>query len=178
MTPPRIGIIVARDAADGIGREGGLAWKYPADLRFCRNVTLGCGLLMGRKTWESIPANLRPLSQRRSFVLSSRELYPPGTPYPEGVRRCHNVAAAVAAASAAVPEPLHFLWIFGGATLYNDPELRKSVCEIYETVIPGDHHCDTGLEGWQDYLREFTPDWEAVGSDGPSPLIFRHHRRG
>jgi len=52
--PPRITLVVAADEAGGIGKEGGLPWHLPADLRFFKRVTQGHPVVMGRKTHESI----------------------------------------------------------------------------------------------------------------------------
>lgn len=59
---------VARDG--GIGRDNGLLFNDPADQRHFRTTTLGCPVVMGRKTWLSLPERFRPLPGRRNVVLS------------------------------------------------------------------------------------------------------------
>lgn len=65
---------VARDGA--IGRDNALLWHLPEDLARFKAVTLGKPVIMGRKTWDSIPARFRPLPGRRNLVVSrsTREL--------------------------------------------------------------------------------------------------------
>ena len=55
-----------------IGRDGGIPWHYPGDLRRFKRLTLGHTVVMGRRTWESLPG--RPLPGRRNLVLTSRSL--------------------------------------------------------------------------------------------------------
>ena len=59
---------LARGGAIGLG--GGLPWHLPEDLRHFREVTLGSPVVMGRRTWESLPARFRPLPGRRNVVVT------------------------------------------------------------------------------------------------------------
>ena len=63
--------IVAMDPNGAIGRDGGLPWHYPADLRFFKRTTRGNTVVMGRRTWASIG---RPLPERLNIVLTRRGL--------------------------------------------------------------------------------------------------------
>ena len=65
-----IAIVVAHSANRVIGRDGGLPWRLPADLRRFRELTRGSTVLMGRRTFESLPDAFRPLPERRNLVLS------------------------------------------------------------------------------------------------------------
>ena len=63
--------IAAYDEDRAIGKNGGLPWPLlAADLRRFKELTVGYDVLMGRKTWESIPVDKRPLSGRRNFIAS------------------------------------------------------------------------------------------------------------
>jgi dihydrofolate reductase len=66
-----ISLVVARAANGVIGRDGDLPWRLPSDMRHFRELTAGHTVLMGRKTFESLPPKYRPLPQRRNLVLSS-----------------------------------------------------------------------------------------------------------
>lgn len=59
--------IAAMSANRVIGKDGGLPWRLPEDLKFFRTVTTGHPIIMGRKTWDSLG---RPLPNRRNIVLS------------------------------------------------------------------------------------------------------------
>lgn len=74
-----ISIVVAHSSNRVIGRDGGLPWRLPADMRRFRELTRGSTVLMGRRTFESLPDAFRPLPERRNLVLSADPGYrPPG----------------------------------------------------------------------------------------------------
>ncbi len=72
-------LVVAATKSWGIGRQGVLPWRLPADMAFFRKLT-SCttdpnkrnAVIMGRKTWESIPLKFKPLPQRTNIVLTSQ----------------------------------------------------------------------------------------------------------
>jgi dihydrofolate reductase len=65
-----IALVVAQASNRVIGRNGELPWHLPGDMRHFRELTTGKAVLMGRKTYESIPARFRPLPERRNLVLT------------------------------------------------------------------------------------------------------------
>jgi dihydrofolate reductase len=67
MTEPKVSIVVAVSANGVIGRDGGLPWHLPSDLKRFKALTLGKPVIMGRKTWVSIG---RPLPGRPNIVIS------------------------------------------------------------------------------------------------------------
>ncbi|MDR1448283.1 MAG: dihydrofolate reductase [Candidatus Ancillula sp.] len=64
-------MIWAQDSNGGLGLDGKMAWHLPEDLKHFRNTTLGSSIVMGRKTWEGLPENAKPLKNRRNIVLST-----------------------------------------------------------------------------------------------------------
>ena len=97
---------VARDRAIGRGNE--LLWLNPEDQRHFRQATLGCPVVMGRRTWDSLPARFRPLPGRRNIVLT-RDL---GWQAP-GAEAVPSLDAALRLAGE-VPK----VFVIGGAQLY------------------------------------------------------------
>ena len=73
MNPMRYSIIVAHDLNRGIGKAGTIPWRLPADLKRFKDITtqktMNC-VVMGRKTWDSIPPKFRPLPDRINIILS------------------------------------------------------------------------------------------------------------
>jgi len=67
---PLLTLIAALDRRRGIGRGNELLARVPADMARFKQLTLGHSVIMGRKTWDSIPPRFRPLVQRRNLVLS------------------------------------------------------------------------------------------------------------
>jgi dihydrofolate reductase len=107
--------LVAAIAANGvIGREGGLPWRLPADLRHFRQLTLGHVLVMGRRTYESIG---HPLPGRTTVVVSRRLTSvpePTGDSPPAAIFTADSVEAAVALALEIDDE----VFVVGGAQVY------------------------------------------------------------
>ena len=95
---------VARDGA--IGRDNALLWHLPEDLARFKAITLGKPVVMGRKTWDSLPAKFRPLPGRRNIVVSRNATSLPGA----------EVFASLDAALAACPEPE--VCVIGGGEIY------------------------------------------------------------
>ena len=101
----RLTAVVAATENDVIGRDNGMPWHLPADLKHFKDVTLGKPVLMGRRTYEAIG---RPLPGRRNLVLSRDAEFRAA-----GVEVVHTLEEAITAAGD-VPE----LMIIGGAALY------------------------------------------------------------
>ena len=62
--------VLALSDNDVFGVDGQLPWRLPRDLRFFRAMTWGCSVVMGRRTWDTIPARFRPLPGRKNMVLT------------------------------------------------------------------------------------------------------------
>lgn len=101
-------LIVARDRAGAIGRGGTIPWDLPEDLAAFRRETLGGALVMGRRTWESLP--VRPLARRCSIVVSRSR-----AAAAEGALVAASVEEALAQALAAGH---HRVYGIGGAGIY------------------------------------------------------------
>lgn len=151
--PPAFGAVVAADADRGIGRDGALPWHLPEDLRWFRRVTVGDGdqaVVMGRRTWESIPERYRPLPERRNLVLSRRE----GLELPHGVLRAGTLEEALERAADA-----RAIYVIGGGEVYA-AALRDPRCtRLYLTRVDAVHDCDT-------HLPELGPEWQQTADHG------------
>jgi dihydrofolate reductase len=100
--------LIAALAANGvIGKDGGLPWRLPADLKRFKALTMGHPLVMGRKTYESIG---KPLPGRRNLVITRNRDY--SAP---GCEVVHSLDAAMAACSGTAD-----VFIIGGAELYRE----------------------------------------------------------
>ena len=69
-TRPQLSLIAAVTPSGGIGKNNALLWHEPADQKHFRQVTMGCPVLMGRKTWDSLPERFRPLPGRQNIVIT------------------------------------------------------------------------------------------------------------
>jgi dihydrofolate reductase len=72
-----LSLVVAYAENRAIGYRGELPWRLPSDLRHFRELTVGHTVLMGRRTFESLPAAHRPLRERRNVVLSTNANFRP-----------------------------------------------------------------------------------------------------
>lgn len=104
-----ISLIAAADERNAIGKGGDMPWRLPDEWRYFRDTTMGKPVVMGRKTWESLPPDRRPLPGRRNIVVTRQEAYDaPGAEVVPGVDE------AVKLASTTSDE----VFIIGGGQLY------------------------------------------------------------
>jgi len=101
----KFSIILAVDNENGIGKCGDLAWSIPEDMKYFKDTTTNTkdpkkqnAVIMGRKTWESIPKKYRPFKNRKNFVLSRS--YENGTHNPDGAAQYSDFDACLEAVSA------------------------------------------------------------------------------
>lgn len=137
----RIVLVVAAARNGVIGRDGGLPWHLPGDLKRFKALTFGKPILMGRKTWESLPR--RPLPGRENLVVSRSAA--PGER--EGARWFAGLDAALAhARDGGAAE----LCVIGGAEIFR--ETLPLADTIHMTWIERDVEGDTHLPplggGW------------------------------
>ena len=120
----RIGLIWAQ-ATDGvIGDAGSIPWHLPEDLAHFKELTLGAAVIMGRRTWDSLPVRFRPLAGRTNIVITRQEDW-----LAEGAIVVHSLAAALdRAADASV-------WIIGGGEIYRQAMPLAGRLEVTEVDL-------------------------------------------
>lgn len=123
--------LIAAVAENGcIGTNGELPWHYPEDMKRFKNLTTGHVVLMGRKTWESLPEKFRPLPNRKNLVITRQPEYA----VPEGVEVHRTIEAALA------HHADENVFVIGGAEIYRqtiDLADRLEITKI-KRVYPGD----------------------------------------
>ena len=105
---PSISLIAAVARNGVIGRANQLVWRLPEDQQFFRRTTTGHPVVMGRKTWDSLPTNRRPLPGRRNLVLTRQPQW--AAP---GAERAASLDQALRMARGA-----ERVFVIGGAELY------------------------------------------------------------
>jgi len=164
--PAKLLAIVAIDESRVIGNKGALPWHLPADMAHFRSLTTGHVVLMGRKTWESLPAAYRPLPKRSNIVVSrngARLGLPEGVLYAPSPEEGVNVARKLAG------ELGKDVWVIGGAELYR--ALLPLCDEVHLTVVSGKHEGDA-------WLPEFEDSFTHVSAEQADGCIFHVYRRG
>ena len=129
---PCIVLIAAMARGRVIGRDNQLAWHLPEDMAHFRRSTHGHPVLMGRKTWESLPPRFRPLPGRRNVVLT-RQM---GFEAP-GAEVVHTLAEALARFTSA-----DTVFVIGGAQIYAEalPFAHRLVLTELDLGVEGDAH--------------------------------------
>ena len=120
-----VGLVWAQSTSGVIGRDGDIPWNVPEDLARFKEVTLGRTVIMGRRTWDSLPAKVRPLPGRRNIVLSRDSGF-----VAEGAQVVGSLEAAMAHCEGD-PES----WIIGGEQIYLLALPYATRCEVTEIEI-------------------------------------------
>ena len=105
--PPPLTLIAAIARNGVIGKGNALPWHLPEDLRRFKALTTGQAVIMGRKTWDSLPAKFRPLPNRLNIVVTRNRDY-----RAEGATVVGSLDAAIHASQTLTP------FVIGGAELY------------------------------------------------------------
>jgi dihydrofolate reductase len=117
-----LGLIWAQSTSGVIGRDGGIPWQVPEDLIRFKEVTVGHTVVMGRRTWDSLPARFRPLPGRANVVLTRQNDF------------VAQGATVVASLDDALTDP--DTWVIGGEQIYTLALPRADRCEVTEIDIP------------------------------------------
>ena len=136
-----VSLIVAVSSNGVIGRDGGLPWHLPADLKHFKRTTMGHHLIIGRRTWDEVG---KPLPGRTMVVVTRSRNFAP-----EGAQVVRSVEDAI---ELAVED--NEIFIGGGSQIYRIALARDLVDRIYLTRIHADVEGDTffpelDLDGWE-----------------------------
>jgi dihydrofolate reductase len=133
-------LIYARAANGVIGRNNALPWHLPEDLVHFKRLTLGCPVIMGRKTWDSLPPRFRPLPGRLNIVVTRQAAW-----QAEGAVGAHSLTEALQQCQ---DQP--DVWVIGGAELYAQALPLAASAHVTEIDAP--------FEG-DAYAPEFDASW-------------------
>ena len=149
-----------------IGRDGDLPWRLRSDLKLFKATTLGKPIIMGRKTWDSLPR--KPLPGRMNIVLTRD-----GSFEPSGAIVCDRFEEAVSIGrEQAQDDGAAEVCVIGGAALFALalPKARRIYLTEVEAEVAGDVHFPPFDEaGWREVRREPHP----AGEGDEHPFVFR-----
>lgn len=141
-----LGLIYARARNGVIGKDNQMPWHLPEDLAHFKRVTLGSPVIMGRKTWDSLPPRFRPLPGRRNIVLTRQADWSA-----EGAERVGTLQQALALCG-----DVDTAWVTGGAEVYR---LALPLAQRVEvTEIDADYEGDA-------FAPELGPQWREVARE-------------
>jgi dihydrofolate reductase len=143
MTMPRINLLYARAANGVIGHQGAMPWHLPEDLAHFKALTMGCPVIMGRKTWDSLPMRFRPLPGRTNVVITRQPDWKE-----DGAVPVATLDEALKACGSAEE-----VWVIGGAQIFAQAEPLADRIEVTEIAqdFPGDV-----------FAPQLGPQWVAV----------------
>lgn len=152
-----VGLIWAQTPDGVIGADNAIPWRLPEDMAHFKATTLGHPVVMGRKTWESLPSRFRPLADRRNIVMTRDPRW--GA---EGADRAGSIAEALGLAVTSLPRQVaatRTAWVIGGGEVYRaalEHATMLSVTEV-DAMVDGDVYAPAvdaswtvgGDSGWQ-----------------------------
>lgn len=163
QAPPRLHLIYARAANGVIGKDGALPWHLPEDMAHFKRTTLGCPVIMGRKTWDSLPPRFRPLPGRTNIVITRQPHWSesgaePARNLQDALRICEHAAD---------------VWVIGGAQLYAlaEPLAHTAVVTEIEQDFAGDAWAPTLGADWREVARE-----RHISATGMAYSFVTYHR--
>lgn len=139
-------LIFARSRNGVIGRDNKMPWHLPEDLAHFKRTTLGCPVIMGRKTWDSLPPKFRPLPGRTNIVVTRGAHW-----HVDGAVRAGSLEDAIAACAGEAD-----VWVIGGAQMYRAAEPLASTAVVTEI--------DADFEG-DAFAPELGPAWTEVSRE-------------
>jgi dihydrofolate reductase len=140
-----LNLIFARARNGVIGRNNSLPWHLPEDLAHFKATTLGQPVIMGRKTWDSLPVKFRPLPGRMNIVVTRQTDW-----HSDGAHVVHSVDEALQACPTEA-QP----WVIGGAELYRlaMPLATRVVVTEIDADYEGDAFAPELDASWQEASR-------------------------
>lgn len=166
----KVKAIVAMAKNRGIGIDGKLPWDLPEDLKRLKKLTMGHTVLMGRKSYESIPPKFRPLSGRKNLVVTRDGNWNPNlpdSPLKEGTSVeifCKSPSDLIQGLKQEDGE----LWVLGGAEIYK--QTLELTDEVYLTLVDAEPEADT-------FLPEFEESFQLVEEDKEDGFAFLLYKR-
>jgi dihydrofolate reductase len=139
-----LGLIYARARNGVIGKNNTLPWHLPEDLAHFKATTLGQPVIMGRKTWDSLPPKFRPLPGRTNIVVTRQTDW-----QAQGAHVAHSIDEAIGLC----PPPSDAqtcVWVIGGAELY--AQALPLAQRVVVTEIDADFDGDA-------FAPELGPEW-------------------
>jgi dihydrofolate reductase len=161
VTNPKLTLVVAVAKNGVIGRDGALPWRLSSDMKRFKAATMGKPVLMGRKTWDSLPK--KPLPGRHNLILTR------DADFKADAAWAYTDLAAMLAAARAMAEAtgVEEACVIGGAQLYNAvlPQADRIVLTEVNLEPKGDARLDLDLSQWREVSREHVERGEKDDAD-------------
>jgi dihydrofolate reductase len=139
-------LIFAKARNGVIGKHNAMPWHLPEDMAHFKRVTLGCPVIMGRKTWDSIPARFRPLPGRMNVVVTRQVGWSE-----TGAQPSSSLENALS-----LCEHFENVWVMGGAQIY------AQALPLADTAVVTE--IDADFEG-DAFAPQFGPQWRETSRE-------------
>lgn len=172
-------LIVAMDQSQGIGKDGTLPWHLPSDLKHFKAITTTTEdsskenvVIMGRKTWDSLPDTFKPLPNRINIVLSQNTQLD----FPLTVLRAQSLEDAFGhLENSSIKDRCGEVFVIGGEAVFKLALESENCSRIYLTEVGSDFDCDT-------FFPEFENKFEEIEKSKPivengSQISFKIYKR-
>jgi len=131
-------LIAAVDFNRGIGYQGNIPWYIKEELKYFKKVTGNSPIIMGRKTWDSLPK--KPLPNRENLVISCKN---------KDFFSCLDSALDYCWHKEEIP------FVIGGTSIYEQAIYHPNLNLIYLTIVHGCYKCDTNFPEIPDWFKVF-----------------------
>lgn len=149
-------MIVAISANGAIGKDGKLPWNLPEELKWFKRATVGKAVIMGKRTWESLPESMRPLPFRFNYVLTNEDVN-----FGCGYIPVHSVQEAMERTPA---QPI----VIGGANVYEQAKhlvTTMFVTKVHVNVEAPFTGLELDIEGWKQTMLLQSPEFDIIRYD-------------
>ena len=164
--PACLSLIAAVACGGAIGRDNDLLWHDSRDQKHFRAATMGCPVVMGRRTWDSLPERFRPLPGRRNVVVTRNAAW-----QAPGAEVAHSLADALALVADA-PK----VFVMGGGQLY--AEALPWADELVLTEVDASFEADTFFPEWdRSVFAEVQRQAHLAEAPGEVPFAFITYQR-
>ena len=174
-----LNIVVAVDTKNGIGKDDALPWDLTGEIMHFREITTDTRspkkknvVVMGRKTWDPIPQEYRPLPERTNIVLTKNT----GLQLPEGVLKADSFDQVLKMSNnEKLKNIIETIFVIGGQQVYEEAVKYQECEKLYVTHIHNDFDCDT-------FFPLFTDMFESIQTfdeckEGLVTYHFEEYRR-
>ena len=161
----RVALVAAVARGGVIGRDSGIPWRLPEDMRRFRTLTMGHPVVMGRRTWESLPDQFRPLPGRGNVVVTRNSDWSA-----QGADRAGSIEDALR-----LLEGEGTVFVIGGGEIY--AAALPSADELLLTEIDAEIEGDTYFPDWDPDDFEEVARERHVSSDGVGYSFVTYERR-
>ena len=161
----RVALVAAVARGGVIGRDSGIPWRLPEDMRRFRTLTMGHPVIMGRRTWESLPDQFRPLPGRGNVVVTRNSDWSA-----QGADRAGSIEDALR-----LLEGEATVFVIGGGEIY--AAALPSADELLLTEIDAEIEGDTYFPDWDPDDFEEVARERHVSSDGVGYSFVTYERR-